>query len=113
LFAQVKYGRHNSPMSKPSASAINERLSNLHSLDDVRQLIAKLGFAYRDEQLPTKSLPDELKSTLADNPRVIASAQDFIVGFIQLKPAKVKDIDRHMISLQRKLISKLPDEYQD
>lgn len=98
---------------KPSPSAINERLSNLHSLGDVRQFVAQLGFSYRDELLPTKTLPAELSAALAQPPRIIGAAQNFLVGFVQLKATDAKDLDRYMIRWQRQMISKLPDTYQD
>ncbi len=98
---------------KPSAAAINERLSKLHSLDEVRQFVAQLGFTYRDELLPTKTLPAELSALVAAPPRIIGAAQNFLVGFIQLKDGEPKDLDRRMIRLQRQMISKLPDQYQD
>lgn len=43
-----------------TASQVDERIRGLRSLDDVRGFIAALGFAYADEQLSARGLPDKV-----------------------------------------------------
>ena len=93
---------------------IQDILRNLDSLDKVRDFIAKLGFSYADEKIPTRDFKQNLKDAIDTNSlRIIGRASHFPVVFFQKAGHEDGDIDRQLIRIERGLIKKLPPEIQD
>ncbi|MCH7471976.1 Eco57I restriction-modification methylase domain-containing protein [bacterium] len=77
-------------------------------------MIADFGFAYQDEVLSTKGLPDDVKSQLErDTPRIIGEASGYPVIFVAQCKVGKGDVDRQLIRLGRAVVKKLSAKYQD
>jgi len=82
------------------AEEVESHLRGLSSLQRVRELITALGFSYADEPLPTRNLPEHVRTAIRpDSLRVIGRSASYPIIFAQKARSEEGDIDRQLIRL--------------
>jgi len=90
------------------AEIIHKSLQSLNSLDKVREFIALLGFAYKDEKISVRDFKHSLRDAIdTDSIRIIGDACGLPVVFFKQALNGDGDLDRQLIRIERDLIKKL------